>query len=163
MEMSDMQVWPSGNSPSLVAVEDSSLECSRADDSDAPLPHGSLGRPNSRGSGGTGTGMGGRGGLSGSIELLEDQSELGCDSEQQSSAGTPAGVNINGLDGNQGSEVTTGGTGGVGGGGEGGGGGGGGGVGLEEGLSVVAGQQRVYARMSDSPGLSHVADRNGDR
>ncbi|XP_076127044.1 ankyrin-1a isoform X1 [Alosa pseudoharengus] len=158
MEMSDMQVWPSGNSPSLVAVEDSSLECSRADDSDAPLPHGSLGRPNSRGSG-AGTGMSGRGGLSGSIELLEDQSELGCDSEQQSLAGTPAGVNINGLDGSQGSEVTAGGAGGGGGGGE---GGGGGGVGLEEGLSVVAGQQRVYARMSDSPGLSHVADRNGD-
>ncbi|NXW49702.1 ANK1 protein, partial [Nyctiprogne leucopyga] len=35
MEMSDMQVWSSGLTPSLVTAEDSSLECSKAEDSDA--------------------------------------------------------------------------------------------------------------------------------
>uniref|UniRef100_A0A7N8WTG5 Ankyrin 1, erythrocytic a n=1 Tax=Mastacembelus armatus TaxID=205130 RepID=A0A7N8WTG5_9TELE len=52
MEMSDVQVWPSGNSPSLVPVEDSSLECSNADDSEGllGLPYGSLGRPVSQAS-----------------------------------------------------------------------------------------------------------------
>uniref|UniRef100_A0A7N6FHX1 Ankyrin 1, erythrocytic a n=1 Tax=Anabas testudineus TaxID=64144 RepID=A0A7N6FHX1_ANATE len=85
MEMSDVQVWPSGNSPSLVPVEDSSLECSNADDSEGllGLPYGSLGRPASQARGGRG-----------------------------------------------------------------------GGTGSEEGLSLVAGQQRVYARLSESPGLS---------
>uniref|UniRef100_A0A4W5NR94 Ankyrin 1 n=1 Tax=Hucho hucho TaxID=62062 RepID=A0A4W5NR94_9TELE len=79
MEMSDVQVWPSGNSPSLVAVEDSSLECSNADDSEGllGLPYGSLSRPGS---------------------------------------------------------------------------------GAKEGLSLVAGQQqRVYARLSESPGLSRTS------
>uniref|UniRef100_A0A4W5NRB7 Ankyrin 1 n=1 Tax=Hucho hucho TaxID=62062 RepID=A0A4W5NRB7_9TELE len=92
MEMSDVQVWPSGNSPSLVAVEDSSLECSNADDSEGllGLPYGSLSRP---GSGASGGGGGLRGG-----------------------------------------------------------------TGSEEGLSLVAGQQqRVYARLSESPGLSRSA------
>uniref|UniRef100_A0A7N6AI28 Ankyrin 1, erythrocytic a n=1 Tax=Anabas testudineus TaxID=64144 RepID=A0A7N6AI28_ANATE len=153
MEMSDVQVWPSGNSPSLVPVEDSSLECSNADDSEGllGLPYGSLGR--------------------GSIELPEDDSEMGVDSlstaTPASLGGTIAGINLNGLNNCQGSEAsseasavtsTTGGD------GAGGGGGGrGGGTGSEEGLSLVAGQQRVYARLSESPGLSCVADRNGDR
>lgn len=35
MEMSDMQVWSSGLTPSLVTAEDSSLECSKAEDLDA--------------------------------------------------------------------------------------------------------------------------------
>ncbi|NWX19516.1 ANK1 protein, partial [Aegotheles bennettii] len=35
MEMSDMQVWSLGLTPSLVTAEDSSLECSKAEDSDA--------------------------------------------------------------------------------------------------------------------------------
>uniref|UniRef100_A0A674E205 Ankyrin 1 n=1 Tax=Salmo trutta TaxID=8032 RepID=A0A674E205_SALTR len=92
MEMSDVQVWPSGNIPSLVAVEDSSLECSNADDSEGllGLPYGSLGQPGSRATG---------------VE-----------------------------------------------------GGRGGGTGSEEGLSLVTGQQqRVYTRLSKSPGLSRVA------
>uniref|UniRef100_A0A8B9HNG8 Ankyrin 1, erythrocytic a n=1 Tax=Astyanax mexicanus TaxID=7994 RepID=A0A8B9HNG8_ASTMX len=89
MEMSEVQVWPSGNSPSLVAVEDSSLECSNADDSEGLL-YGSLGRP-------------------------------GC--------------------------VTPGGD----------------GTGLEEGLSLISGQQRVYARMSESPGLSRAKDLPGEQ
>ncbi|XP_039658907.1 ankyrin-1a isoform X9 [Perca fluviatilis] len=172
MEMSDVQVWPSGNSPSLVPVEDSSLECSNADDSEGllGLPYGSLGRPASQAS----VPSGGGGVLSGSIELPEDDSEMGVDSlstaTPASLGGTIAGINLNGLNNGQGSEAssevsavtsTTGG----GGGGAGGGGGGGGeaGTGSEEGLSLVAGQQRVYARLSESPGLSCVADRNGDR
>nr|XP_042118748.1 ankyrin-1 isoform X1 [Peromyscus maniculatus bairdii] len=35
LEMSDMQVWSAGLTPSLVTAEDSSLECSKAEDSDA--------------------------------------------------------------------------------------------------------------------------------
>ncbi|XP_074494047.1 ankyrin-1a isoform X4 [Sebastes fasciatus] len=169
MEMSDVQVWPSGNSPSLVPVEDSSLECSNADDSEGllGLPYGSLGRPASQAS----AASGGGGVLSGSIELPEDDSEMGVDSlstaTPASLGGTIAGINLNGLNNCQGSEASsevsalTSMTGGDGAGG--GGGGRGGGTGSEEGLSLVAGQQRVYARLSESPGLSCVADRNGDR
>uniref|UniRef100_A0A9J8A7D6 Ankyrin 1, erythrocytic a n=1 Tax=Cyprinus carpio carpio TaxID=630221 RepID=A0A9J8A7D6_CYPCA len=93
MEMSEVQVWPSGSSPSIVAVEDSSLECSNADDSEALLNR-SLGHSRS-----------GTPGLSGSIELLEDQS-IGADSDY-SAAGMlclSEGVNINALDRGQGSE-----------------------------------------------------------
>lgn len=168
MEMSDVQVWPSGNSPSLVPVEDSSLECSNADDSEGllGLPYGSLGRPASQAS----ATSGGGGMLSGSIELPEDDSEMGVDSlsttTPASLGGTIAGINLNGLNNGQGSEASsemsaiTSTTGGNGAGGE---GGREGGTGSEEGLSLIAGQQRVYARLSESPGLSCVADRNGDR
>ncbi|XP_035234414.1 ankyrin-1-like isoform X5 [Anguilla anguilla] len=170
MEMSEVQVWPSGASPSLVAVEDSSLECSNADDSEGLLgtPYGTLCRPDSGASG-----YSGGGGLSGSMELVEAEEDLA------GTGGANPGVNVNGLDKGQRSEIerseatAAGGSmtsragEGEGGGGEGGGGeGGGGGVegpGSEDGLSVVAGQQRVYARLSESPGLSRVAERNGDR
>uniref|UniRef100_A0A674NKG7 Ankyrin-1 n=1 Tax=Takifugu rubripes TaxID=31033 RepID=A0A674NKG7_TAKRU len=165
MEMSDVQVWPSGNSPSLVPVEDSSLECSNADDSEGllGLPYGSLGRPASQAS----AASGGGGLLSGSIELPEDDSEMGVDSlstaTPASLGGTIAGMNLNGLNNGQGSEAsseasaftsTPGGDG---------GGGGREGMGSAEGLSLVAGQQRVYTRLSESPGLGCVADRNCDR
>ncbi|XP_035999607.1 ankyrin-1a isoform X7 [Fundulus heteroclitus] len=168
MEMSDVQVWPSGNSPSLVAVEDSSLECSNADDSEGllGLPYGSLGRPASQASAASPGGVV----LSGSIELPEDDSEMGVDSlsttTPASLGGTIAGINLNGLNNCQGSEAsselsavtsTTGGDGAEGGGRR------LGGSGSEEGHSLVSGQQRVYARLSESPGLSSVADRNGDR
>ncbi|XP_034094085.1 ankyrin-1a isoform X3 [Gymnodraco acuticeps] len=171
MEMSDVQVWPTGNSPSLVPVEDSSLECSNADDSEGllGLPYGSLGRPASQAS----AASGGVGVLSGSIELPEDDSEMGVESlstaTPASLVGTIAGINLNGLNNCQrsgaSSEVSavTSTAGGDGAGRRGGGGRGGGGTGSEEGLSLVAGQQRVYARLSESPGLSCVADRNGDR
>ncbi|XP_018608402.1 ankyrin-1-like isoform X3 [Scleropages formosus] len=162
MEMSEVQVWPSGASPSLVAVEDSSLslEWSNADELEGALslPYGSLGRPSSGASGASGGG-----GLSGSMELVEDDTEPGADSEHSS-----IGFNHNGLDGGQRSEVRrsevaagssmTAGTGIVAGEGE--------GVerpSSEEGLSLVAGQQRVYARLSESPGLTRVTERNGDR
>ncbi|XP_077942764.1 ankyrin-1a isoform X4 [Gasterosteus aculeatus] len=168
MEMSDVQVWPSGNSPSLVPVEDSSLECSNADDSEGllGLPYGSLGRPASQAS----AASGGGGVLSGSIELPEDDSEMGVDSlstaTPASLGGTIAGINLNRLNNCQGSRASSevsAVTSTAGGDGAGGGGGEGGGTGSEEGLSLVAGQQRVYARLSESPGLSCVADRNGDR
>lgn len=168
MEMSDVQVWPSGNSPSLVPVEDSSLECSNADDSEVllGLPYGSLCRPASQ----TSAASGGGGLLSGSIELPEDDSEVGVDSlstaTPASLGGTIAGMNLNGMNICQGSEAsseTSAFTSMTGGDGEGGGGGGGGeGTGSAEGLSLVAGQQRVYARLNES-GLSCVEDRNGDR
>ncbi|XP_055775828.1 ankyrin-1-like isoform X4 [Salvelinus fontinalis] len=185
MEMSDVQVWPSGNIPSLVAVEDSSLECSNADDSEGllGLPYGSLGRPGSRASGEGG-------GLSGSMELVEDNSEMGAvDSFSTATPATPASFstatpatpssfggtiaamlyNVNGLEKGQGSKVVKSEAAAVRGnlaGGDGAGveGGRGGGTGSEEGLSLVAGQQqRVHTRLSKSPGLSRVADRNGDR
>uniref|UniRef100_A0A671KT98 Ankyrin-1-like n=1 Tax=Sinocyclocheilus anshuiensis TaxID=1608454 RepID=A0A671KT98_9TELE len=80
MEMSEVQVWPSGNSPSIVAVEDSSLECSNADDSEALLNR-NLGNSRSGTPGANGpVGLSAQGGLSGSIELLEDQS-IGADSD----------------------------------------------------------------------------------
>uniref|UniRef100_A0A8C2I3M4 Ankyrin 1, erythrocytic a n=1 Tax=Cyprinus carpio TaxID=7962 RepID=A0A8C2I3M4_CYPCA len=97
MEMSEVQVWPSGNSPSIVTVEDSSLECSNADDSEALLNR-SLGPSRSGTPGANGpVGLSAQGGLSGSIELLEDQS-IGADSDY-SPAGMlclSEGVNING-------------------------------------------------------------------
>ncbi|XP_036835725.1 ankyrin-1 isoform X7 [Oncorhynchus mykiss] len=185
MEMSDVQVWPSGNSPSLVAVEDSSLECSNADDSEGlqGLSYGSLGRPGNRATGE-------EGGLSGSMELVEDNSEMGAvDSFSTATPATPASFstatpatpssfggtiaamlyNVNGLEKGQGSKVVKSEAAAVRGnlaGGDGVGveGGRGGRTGSEEGLSLVAGQQqRVYTRLSKSPGLSRVADRNGDR
>uniref|UniRef100_A0A671KTR9 Ankyrin-1 n=1 Tax=Sinocyclocheilus anshuiensis TaxID=1608454 RepID=A0A671KTR9_9TELE len=119
MEMSEVQVWPSGNSPSIVAVEDSSLECSNADDSEALLNRN-------------------------------------------------LGVNINALDRGQGLERSEGAVGqevsnikdgssaGM-------GEGGGDGTNLEDSISLISGQQRVYARMSESPGLRRRADPGDDR
>uniref|UniRef100_A0A8C3AS60 Ankyrin 1 n=1 Tax=Cyclopterus lumpus TaxID=8103 RepID=A0A8C3AS60_CYCLU len=76
MEMSEVQLWPAGLSPSLVTVEDSSLDgSSRADDSEGAtlsLPW-SLGRPSS-----------GASGASGSIMELEEEEE---DEEEGEGAG----------------------------------------------------------------------------
>uniref|UniRef100_A0A4W5QYE9 Ankyrin 1 n=1 Tax=Hucho hucho TaxID=62062 RepID=A0A4W5QYE9_9TELE len=160
MEMSDVQVWPSGVSPSLVTVEDSTLDgSSRADDSEGAtlsLPF-SLGRPSS-----------GASGASGSIMELEEEEEGEVEEVQQEPAdrdrvrasGAVRKVNLNGQLGGQrsearrvevaasvaGSSVT-----------------GGGGVGQssEEGLSVVSGQQ-VYAQLCEMSGLSRTMQHNGD-
>ncbi|XP_048045753.1 ankyrin-1a isoform X2 [Megalobrama amblycephala] len=169
MEMSEVQVWPSGNSPSIVTVEDSSLECSNADDSEALLNR-SLGNSRSGTPGGNGpVGLAAQGGLSGSIELLEDQS-IGADSDY-SAAGMlclSEGVNINALDRGQGLErsegavgqevgnIKDGSSGGL-------GEGGGDGTNLEDSISLISGQQRVYARMSESPRLRRRADPGDDR
>ncbi|XP_042613065.1 ankyrin-1-like isoform X8 [Cyprinus carpio] len=169
MEMSEVQVWPSGNSPSIVTVEDSSLECSNADDSEALLNR-SLGPSRSGTPGANGpVGLSAQGGLSGSIELLEDQS-IGADSDY-SPAGMlclSEGVNINALDRGQGLERSVGAVGqevsnikdgssaGL-------GEGGGDGTILEDSISLISGQQRVYARMNESPGLRRRADPGDDR
>ncbi|KTG43601.1 hypothetical protein cypCar_00010093 [Cyprinus carpio] len=169
MEMSEVQVWPSGNSPSIVTVEDSSLECSNADDSEALLNR-SLGPSRSGTPGANGpVGLSAQGGLSGSIELLEDQS-IGADSDY-SPAGMlclSEGVNINALDRGQGLERSEGAVGqevsnikdgssaGL-------GEGGGDGTILEDSISLISGQQRVYARMNESPGLRRRADPGDDR
>ncbi len=169
MEMSEVQVWPSGNSPSIVAVEDSSLECSTADDTEALLNR-SLGHSRSGTPGANGpVGLTAQGGLSGSIELLEDQS-IGADSDY-SAAGMlclSEGVNINALDRGQGSERLEGAVGqevnnikddSSGGLGE----GGGDSTNVEDSISLISGQQRVYARMSQSPVLRRRADPGDDR
>ncbi|XP_016407777.1 ankyrin-1-like [Sinocyclocheilus rhinocerous] len=169
MEMSEVQVWPSGNSPSIVTVEDSSLECSNADDSEALLNR-SLGHSRSGTPGANGpVGLAAQGGLSGSIELLEDQS-IGADSDY-SAAGMlclSEGVNINALDRGQGSErlesavgqevnnIKDDSSGGL-------GEGGGDGTNVEDSISLISGQQRVYARMSESPVLRRRADPGDDR
>ncbi|CAB1318604.1 unnamed protein product, partial [Coregonus sp. 'balchen'] len=159
MEMSDVQVWPSGVSPSLVTVEDSSLDgSSRADDSEGAtlsLPF-SLGRPSSGASGASGSIM----------ELEEEEGEVEemrqepADRDRVRASGAVPKVNLNGQLGGQrsegrrvevaasvaGSSVT-----------------GGGGVGQssEEGLSVVSGQQ-VYAQLCEMSGLSRTMEHNGD-
>ncbi|XP_046870687.1 LOW QUALITY PROTEIN: ankyrin-1-like [Hypomesus transpacificus] len=177
MEMSDVQVWPLGVSPSLVTVEDSSLDgSSRADDSEGAtlsLPC-SLGRPSSGASGASGSIM----------ELEEEEEEVEEEEETQQepglagdrdremvrASGAVPKVNLNGQLGGQRSEgrrveamAAAAGVigGGRGGGGEGGGGGGRVGLGSEEGLSVVAGQ-KVYAQLCEMSGLSRAMEHNGD-
>ncbi|KAG9354021.1 hypothetical protein JZ751_012145, partial [Albula glossodonta] len=138
MEMSEVQVWPSGASPSLVAVEDSSLECSNADDSEGALgpPSGSLGRPSS-----------GASGISGSImELEEDDSEeAGATAGNGLSAGQRS--EVRGAEAMAGSSLTGGAR----------GGGGGGGRSSEEKHSLVSGQEQEYEQ------LSHTAVSHQDR
>uniref|UniRef100_A0AAQ6ADK0 Ankyrin 1, erythrocytic b n=1 Tax=Amphiprion ocellaris TaxID=80972 RepID=A0AAQ6ADK0_AMPOC len=171
MEMSDVQVWPAGVSPSLVTVEDSSLEgSSRADDSEGAtlsLPC-SLGRPSSGASGASGSIM--------ELEEEEEEEEEGEVEEEEAppepasalaerdrvrASGAVPKVNLNGQLGGQRSDARRAEV--VGGGSRGGGGGGGGGVGLGsvEGISVVAGQQ-VYAQRCDVMGLSRASEHNGD-
>ncbi|KAK5851843.1 hypothetical protein PBY51_023364 [Eleginops maclovinus] len=166
MEMSDVQVWPAGVSPSLVTVEDSSLDgSSRADDSEGAtlsLPY-SLGRPSSGASGASGSIM----------ELEEEEDEEEGEVEEEEAPQEPATalaewdrvrasgavpkVNLNGQLGGQrsdgrGGEVLA-----AGGGAK--GGGGSVGLGSVEGISVVAGQQ-VYAQRCEISGRG--SDHNGD-
>ncbi|XP_041089465.1 ankyrin-1-like isoform X1 [Polyodon spathula] len=121
MEMSEVQVWPRGHSPSLVPVEDSSLECSNAEDSDA--------------------GQAGAGG--GSLDLVEDEA---VDDSDRAFNGLDRGQRSKGRRAAQEKELQAAAT---------------AGQSTKDGLSLVSGQQRVYARLSDSPGLSRVAERNG--
>ncbi|KAM9841694.1 uncharacterized protein ank1b [Aulostomus maculatus] len=166
MEMSDVQVWPAGVSPSLVTVEDSSLEgSSRADDSEGAtlsLPC-SLGRPSSGASGASGSIM----------ELEEEEEEEEGEVEEEEAPQEPASalaerdrvrasgavpkVNLNGQLGGQRSEGRRGEAVATGGGAR----GGGAGLASVEGISVVAGQQ-VYAQRCEVSGLSRAAEHNGD-
>uniref|UniRef100_G3Q0K9 Ankyrin 1, erythrocytic b n=1 Tax=Gasterosteus aculeatus aculeatus TaxID=481459 RepID=G3Q0K9_GASAC len=180
MEMSEVQVWPAGVSPSLVTVEDYSLEgSSRADDSEGAtlsLPC-SWGRPSSGASGASGSIM--------ELEEEEEEEEEEGEVEEEEAPQEPATalaewdrvrasgavpkVNLNGqlggqrLEGRRGEVIAP--EGGRGGGGGGGGGakGGGGVVGLGsvEGISVVAGQQ-VYAQRYEMSGVSRALEHNGD-
>ncbi|XP_078018289.1 uncharacterized protein ank1b isoform X2 [Epinephelus lanceolatus] len=168
MEMSDVQVWPAGVSPSLVTVEDSSLEgSSRADDSEGAtlsLPC-SLGRPSSGASGASGSIM--------ELEEEEEEEEEGEVEEEEApqepatllaerdrvrASGAVPKVNLNGqlggqrLDGRRGEVLAAGGAK---------GGGGGIGLGSVEGISVVTGQQ-VYAQRCEISGPSRAPEHNGD-
>ncbi|XP_032425475.1 ankyrin-1 isoform X1 [Xiphophorus hellerii] len=167
MEMSDVQVWPAGVSPSLVTVEDSSLDgSSRADDSEGAtlsLPC-SLGRPSSGASGASGSIM----------ELEEEEEEEEGEVEEEEVPQEPASalaeldrvrasgavpkVNLNGQAGGQRSDARRGDGVAVGGGTK--GGVGGVGLGSVEGISLVAGQQ-VYAQHGEMTGL-RPPERNGD-
>ncbi|XP_062867659.1 ankyrin-1 isoform X2 [Trichomycterus rosablanca] len=176
MEMSDVQVWPAGISPSLVTVEDSSLDgSSRADDSEPntlSLPcSSSIGRPSS-----------GASGASGSIMELEeeeeeeevDEEDMQHDAERERervhAGGAVPKASHNGQVGGQRSEVkrveavAAGGS--VAGGARGGAIGGGGGIGVGtssvERFSVLTGQQ-IYAQLREKTGLTRALEHNGDR
>ncbi|XP_028920675.1 ankyrin-1 isoform X2 [Ornithorhynchus anatinus] len=139
MEMSDMQVWSSGLTPSLVTAEDSSLECSKAEDSDATgdwKPPGpqleDIQGPDHLGS----------------LDLVEDDTvdsdatnglidlldqEEGQRSEEKM-PGCERQVDSAGGEKDSESEV-----------------------------SLISGQQRVHARIKDSPTVSRVMEKSRDR
>nr|XP_021324740.1 ankyrin-1-like isoform X1 [Danio rerio]XP_021324741.1 ankyrin-1-like isoform X1 [Danio rerio] len=170
LEMSDVQVWPAGVSPSLVTVEDSSLDgSSRADDSEGntlSLPCSSLGRPSS-----------GASGASGSIMELEEEEEeeeieeddiqhepVSASAEKAWASGAVPKANYNGQAGGQrsegkrtdaaaGSSMTSVARG---------GGKGGKGASSEEKFSVLTGQQ-LYAQLCERTGLTRSLEHNGDR
>ncbi|XP_061553541.1 ankyrin-1 isoform X5 [Phycodurus eques] len=165
MEMSDVQVWPAGVSPSLVTVEDSSLDgSSRADDSEGAtlsLPC-SLGRPSSGASGASGSIM--------ELDEEEEEDEEGEVEEEETplepvsvlaerdlvrASGAVPKVNLNGQLGGQRSDGRRGEAPAVGGDKR-----GGAGLGSVEGVCVVAGQQ-MYGHPEMSP-LSRVGEHNGD-
>lgn len=173
MEIMDVQVWPAGVSPSLVPVEDSSMEgSSRADDSEGAtlsLPC-SLGRPSSGASGASGSIME----LEEEEEDEEEEGEVEEEEEEEApqelaialaerdrvrASGAVPKVNLNGQLGGQRSDGRRGEALAAGGGAK--GGGGGVGLGSVEGISVVAGQQ-VYAQLCEMSGLSRDAEHNGD-
>uniref|UniRef100_H2PQ65 Ankyrin-1 n=1 Tax=Pongo abelii TaxID=9601 RepID=H2PQ65_PONAB len=139
LEMSDMQVWSAGLTPSLVTAEDSSLECSKAEDSDATghewkLEGALLEEP--------------RGPELGSLELVEDdtvdsdatnglidllEQEEGQRSEEK-------------LPGSKRQDDAT-----------------GAGQDSENEVSLVSGHQRGQARITHSPTVSRVTERSQDR
>uniref|UniRef100_A0A287D6F7 Ankyrin-1 n=1 Tax=Ictidomys tridecemlineatus TaxID=43179 RepID=A0A287D6F7_ICTTR len=134
LEMSDMQVWSAGLTPSLVTAEDSSLECSKAEDSDATGHEWKLEGALSEEP---------RGPELGSLDLVEDDT---VDSDA-----TNGLIDI--LDQEEGQrseeklqEDST-----------------GAGQDSENEVSLVSGQQRVQARITDSPHVSQVLERSQDR
>ncbi|XP_027621271.1 ankyrin-1 isoform X3 [Tupaia chinensis] len=139
LEMSDMQVWSAGLTPSLVTAEDSSLECSKAEDSDATGHEWKLEGALSEEA---------RGPELGSLDLVEDDTvdsdatnglidlldqEEGQRSEEK-------------LPGYKRQDDST-----------------GAGQDSENEVSLVSGQQRVQARISDSPTVSRVLESTQDR
>ncbi|XP_056669556.1 ankyrin-1 isoform X3 [Monodelphis domestica] len=139
MEMSDMQVWSSGLTPSLVTAEDSSLECSKAEDSDATgewrLPGPLLEDPQGPDQ-------------LGSIELVEDDTVdsdatnglidlLDQEEGQRSEEKLPGGERQDESAGK--------------------------GRDSEHEVSLLSGQQRVQARITESPTVSRVLEKSQDR
>ncbi|XP_006765606.1 PREDICTED: ankyrin-1 isoform X8 [Myotis davidii] len=139
LEMSDMQVWSAGLTPSLVTAEDSSLECSKAEDSDATGHEWKLEGAFSEGT---------QGPTLGSLDLVEDDTvdsdatnglidlldqEEGQRSEEK-------------LPGLKRQEDST-----------------GAGQDSENEVSLVSGQQRVQARITESPTVSRVMETSQDR
>ncbi|XP_067401460.1 ankyrin-1 isoform X4 [Emydura macquarii macquarii] len=138
LELSDLQIWSSGLTPSLVTAEDSSLECSKAEDSDAmsegrypgPLLDDTPGPDHL-----------------GSLDLAEDDT-VDSDAmnglidllEQEEGARSEAKVagceRQAGLAGEQGSEDE---------------------------VSFLSGQQRVQARITESPTVRQVVERSKGR
>ncbi|EMP31714.1 Ankyrin-1 [Chelonia mydas] len=138
LELSDMQVWSSGLTPSLVTAEDSSLECSKAEDSDA-MSEGRF----------PGQLLDDVHGLDhlGSLDLAEDDTVdsdamnglidlLEQEEGQRSEVKLPACERQAGLAGEQGSEDE---------------------------VSFVSDQQRVQARILESPTVSRVMERSKGR
>ncbi|XP_064333498.1 ankyrin-1 isoform X2 [Camelus dromedarius] len=139
LEMSDIQVWSAGLTPSLVTAEDSSLECSKAEDSDATGHEWKLEGVLSEGP---------QGPALGSLDLVEDdtvdsdatnglidllEQEEGQRSEEK-------------LPSHERQEDST-----------------GAGQDSENEVSLVSGQQRVQARIPESPTMSRVTDSSQDR
>nr|XP_007960485.2 ankyrin-1 isoform X5 [Chlorocebus sabaeus] len=139
LEMSDMQVWSAGLTPSLVTAEDSSLECSKAEDSDATGHEWKLEGALSEEP---------RGPELGSLELVEDdtvdsdatnglidllEQEEGQRSEEK-------------LPGSKRQDDAT-----------------GAGQDSENEVSLVSGHQRGQARITYSPTVSQVTERSQDR
>ncbi|XP_073758641.1 ankyrin-1 isoform X4 [Callorhinus ursinus] len=139
LEMSDMQVWSAGLTPSLVTAEDSSLECSKAEDLDTTghewKPEGVLSE-------------GPQGPTLGSLDLVEDDTvdsdainglidlldqEEGQRSEEK-------------LPGHERQEDST-----------------GAGQDSEIEVSLVSGQQRAQARITESPSGSRAVELHQDR
>ena len=137
MEMSDMQVWSSGLTPSLVTAEDSSLECSKAEDSDATSEGRFPGQPLADVHGPD---------HMGSMDLVEDDT---VDSDamnglidllEQEEGQRPEGKMPTG-DRQPGSREQD----------------------LESEVSFVSVQQKVQARITASPTVSHIVEKSTDR
>ncbi|NXN33520.1 ANK1 protein, partial [Nycticryphes semicollaris] len=137
MEMSDMQVWSSGLTPSLVTAEDSSLECSKAEDSDATSEGRFPGQLLADAHGPD---------HMGSMDLVEDDTVdsdamnglidlLEQEEGQRPEGKTPATDHLPGT-GKQD---------------------------LESEVSFVSVQQKVQARITASPTISHVMEKSTDR
>uniref|UniRef100_H0Y0K1 Ankyrin-1 n=1 Tax=Otolemur garnettii TaxID=30611 RepID=H0Y0K1_OTOGA len=139
LEMTDMQVWAAGLTPSLVTAEDSSLECSKAEDSDATGHEWKLEGALSEDP---------RGPELGSLDLVEDDTvdsdatngliDLLDQEEGQRSEEKLPGYERQDDPPGAGQDS-------------------------ENEVSLVSGQQRVKARITDSPPMSRVVDRTQDR
>ncbi|NWZ53714.1 ANK1 protein, partial [Haliaeetus albicilla] len=137
MEMSDIQVWSSGLTPSLVTAEDSSLECSKAEDSDATSEGRFPGQPLADAHGPD---------HMGSMDLVEDDTVdsdamnglidlLEQEEGQRPEGKMPAGDRQPGTGAQD----------------------------PESEVSFVSVQQKVQARITASPTVSHVVEKSADR